>query len=584
LVQIANFEQFDNFNLFKMLLLTYFLYLQSVYAQSDDYIAEALTLVDKAEPCPICHPCPTGMTGTDEVDDNDCPTCKCRLCTCVDDPEGIVAVDPTKDCANVNTGLPGWDCEYYDSDFNGHDVYIYELCPKTCGHCDTFDCYATEACHSKCEREPATCHEYMSMVGPGGCAETCCASILSDVESALCDCVPNWDGTKASCTNECRYVDMIIERAEEGDGKPCPEYYNCQENDGECHKTEKVCEEDWFGKNHVCADVGKPSEGHGYTGIQKIRGYVIPFIAGPGDKADKKMIEQKIKQDECRAWCQDQYGAGCCELRLDDCMWKPNSVMRYSVDHELSTALECVFTDDLKDGFHDYEGDVKFHGACADMYGDPLPLGDKYELMDTVEGCEARCEESEACESYSYVKVSATILVGTEEHELPKDACQLYTQMGIRGDNTPGVTCYIPKYSWDPEDYNLNKYMKKDVTCECSDDEECISHQLGQVVGNAQKCMYLCRQRDMWDKRWVEGRCCKATAVEGLEDVFECEMLSRDAFFFVQPLRRSLSPMPLVWAIPHQLYWGIRNRTEAMVSGEVGGHGIHISDWSFAGR
>ena len=93
--------------------------------------------------------------------------------------------------------------------------------------------------------------------------------------------------------------------------------------------------------------MGKPSEGHGYTGIQKIRGYVIPFIAGPGDKADKKMIEQKIKQDECRAWCRDQYGAGCCELRLDVCMWKPNSVMRYSVDHELSTALECVFAEDL---------------------------------------------------------------------------------------------------------------------------------------------------------------------------------------------------------------------------------------------
>ena len=55
----------------------------------------------------------------------------------MDDPEGIVAVDSTKDCANVNTGLPGWDCDYYDADFNGHAVHIYELCPLSCGRCDT---------------------------------------------------------------------------------------------------------------------------------------------------------------------------------------------------------------------------------------------------------------------------------------------------------------------------------------------------------------------------------------------------------------------------------------------------------------
>ena len=62
------------------------------------------------------------------------------------------------------------------------------------------------------------------------------------------------------------------------------------------------------------------------------------------------------------------------------------------------------------------------------MYSNPLAIGGQYELMDTVEECEARCEESEACESFSYVKASAAILLGTEVHELPKDACQLYTR------------------------------------------------------------------------------------------------------------------------------------------------------------
>jgi len=387
------------------------------------------------------------------------------------------------------------------------------------------------------------------------------------------DCVPDWYATKASCTNECSYVDMIIKHEKEGNGKPCPGYYNCQENDGECRKTEKVCEKKWFGKYHVCADVREPSRGHGWTGIQKIREYKIPFIESPEDEE----IFEKKKQDECKAWCEDQYGAGCCELRPDDCIWKPNSVMRYSLEHELSTAIECAFAEDLHEGFHDYSGDVKFQGACADMYSNPLAIGGQYELMDTVEECEARCEESEACESFSYVKASAAILLGTEVHELPKDACQLYTQMGIRGDNTAGVTCYVPKYRWNPEDYNVNKYMAKDMTCECSEDEECISYQLGRVIGSAQKCMFLCAKEDRWAKHFMSGRCCKASAVEGLEDVFECEMLSKSTRFeYGRPLRRSLSEYVEVWTTSHYWFWGFRNSTEEFIAEQVGGHGILV--------
>jgi len=58
-----------------------------------------------------------------------------RNTTCRDDPYGIVAEDPDKECAKLKrTGI--WSCLSYDRDFNGHSVWIWELCPKSCKLCD----------------------------------------------------------------------------------------------------------------------------------------------------------------------------------------------------------------------------------------------------------------------------------------------------------------------------------------------------------------------------------------------------------------------------------------------------------------
>jgi len=55
---------------------------------------------------------------------------------CVDDPCCLVANDPAKDCADVQLGSDGpWSCDYFDTDFNGIPLFIWELCPARCGRC-----------------------------------------------------------------------------------------------------------------------------------------------------------------------------------------------------------------------------------------------------------------------------------------------------------------------------------------------------------------------------------------------------------------------------------------------------------------
>jgi len=51
---------------------------------------------------------------------------------CRDDPEGFVAADPHKDCSMVHSW---WNCEDFDSDFNGVARWVWELCPMSCGKC-----------------------------------------------------------------------------------------------------------------------------------------------------------------------------------------------------------------------------------------------------------------------------------------------------------------------------------------------------------------------------------------------------------------------------------------------------------------
>ncbi|GMI27446.1 hypothetical protein TeGR_g8763, partial [Tetraparma gracilis] len=55
---------------------------------------------------------------------------------CVDDPNGLVALDTTKDCDSMPGSSGLWDdCNAFDENFNGNAVYIYQLCPRACGMC-----------------------------------------------------------------------------------------------------------------------------------------------------------------------------------------------------------------------------------------------------------------------------------------------------------------------------------------------------------------------------------------------------------------------------------------------------------------
>jgi len=54
---------------------------------------------------------------------------------CMDDPKGIAA-SVGESCIPDVVGKHGEMCEEFDADFEGHALYLWELCPKTCGKCD----------------------------------------------------------------------------------------------------------------------------------------------------------------------------------------------------------------------------------------------------------------------------------------------------------------------------------------------------------------------------------------------------------------------------------------------------------------
>ena len=57
---------------------------------------------------------------------------------CVDDPMGYVAADSSKSCDMVDAQGGWWACESLDPDFNGvKNIYVWELCPKSCKKCPT---------------------------------------------------------------------------------------------------------------------------------------------------------------------------------------------------------------------------------------------------------------------------------------------------------------------------------------------------------------------------------------------------------------------------------------------------------------
>eukprot|EP01006_Ploeotia_vitrea_P028376 TRINITY_DN61080_c0_g1_i1.p1 TRINITY_DN61080_c0_g1~~TRINITY_DN61080_c0_g1_i1.p1 ORF type:complete len:620 (-),score=33.39 TRINITY_DN61080_c0_g1_i1:1080-2939(-) len=132
-----------------------------------------------------------------------CPVCHDDVC--VDDPHGIVAADPTKDCRNLQRTGP-WSCDYYDADFNGHAVFIYELCPKSCGRCNTEKCAAGSHwsnCGSAC---PNTCAMIIHPPSePIACPAVCVPGCVCDtglVRNARGRCVK-----PDQCMQDCSLVD-----------------------------------------------------------------------------------------------------------------------------------------------------------------------------------------------------------------------------------------------------------------------------------------------------------------------------------------------------------------------------------------
>ena len=94
----------------------------------DDY--DAVYYHKWADKCPIQDDplCPTHHPGpTTPTDDG-----------CVDDPMGYVAADSSKSCGMVDAQGGWWACESLDPDFNGvKNIYVWELCPKSCKKCPT---------------------------------------------------------------------------------------------------------------------------------------------------------------------------------------------------------------------------------------------------------------------------------------------------------------------------------------------------------------------------------------------------------------------------------------------------------------
>ena len=60
---------------------------------------------------------------------------------CVDDPMGILAadtyLDPNGQTCESKMGSPA-NCDTADSDYNGYSLTYSQLCPLTCGTCDTW--------------------------------------------------------------------------------------------------------------------------------------------------------------------------------------------------------------------------------------------------------------------------------------------------------------------------------------------------------------------------------------------------------------------------------------------------------------
>jgi len=176
---------------------------------------------------------------------------------CVDDPMGLVVSDPHKNCDDVGSESH-WSCDHFDEDFNGHAIFIWEICPVSCNMCGADrDQYYEEHHHKEDE------HDHLPE-----CLKDCPFEGL-DIEDPLTAC-PWWhaegpEHNTESCFNDCSpgvmyYVEHHVQRVCHGgpDDNPLECAYDCPIENLDPHSAESFCP--WFSEEkdnecfHDCSD------------------------------------------------------------------------------------------------------------------------------------------------------------------------------------------------------------------------------------------------------------------------------------------------------------------------------------------
>jgi len=116
------------------------------------------------------------------------PRAKAACGDCRDDPEGLVAADPSKDCSMVHDF---WGCETYDADFNGVARWVHELCPMSCGRCHPGPEHPpVMPYHPEPEHDASKCREWGEF-DSDCCAEhratTCADGYMPIMSGTTCD-------------------------------------------------------------------------------------------------------------------------------------------------------------------------------------------------------------------------------------------------------------------------------------------------------------------------------------------------------------------------------------------------------------
>jgi len=176
---------------------------------------------------------------------------------CVDDPMGLVVNDPSKNCDDVGSETH-WSCDHFDEDFNGHKLFIWEICPVSCNMCGANRDHYYEEHHHKEDEEDRLPE----------CLDDCPFDGL-DIEDPVTAC-PWWQAEGPeyktdSCFNDCSpgvmlFVEHHVERVCHGgpDDNPLECAMDCPIENLDPHSAESFCP--WFSEEkdndcfHDCSD------------------------------------------------------------------------------------------------------------------------------------------------------------------------------------------------------------------------------------------------------------------------------------------------------------------------------------------